>query len=265
MPHQLSHSTSHSSGKPPIIQDEVPDTSPVRDAVLILTSFHTFFNLLGSIGALMNGSGLFDTIKYGENAVVHMMSEKAVQRAFRLHILVSQCLTMQIIANVIDDKSDFEILMAELERLYTHADADCADLDALLKTDCIKMILQVLASSKSELSKCSEMSTLLVNYLQLLGVAWQLVEADRTGSLQMHLMLSDCLPIFTVAGHANHVKSALLYLQKMLMLESDNPAVFQKFVNGFHVIRRTDQYWAGLGSDLVIEQTLLRSLKNTRS
>ena len=34
-------------------------------------------------------------------------------------------------------------------------------------------------------------------------------------------------------------------------------------MNGFHVIRRTNQYWAGLGSDLVIEQTLMRSLKST--
>ena len=31
-----------------------------------------------------------------------------------------------------------------------------------------------------------------------------------------------------------------------------------------HVVRRTNHYWAGLGSDLVIEQTLLmRSLKST--
>ena len=49
----------------------------------------------------------------------------------------------------------------------------------------------------------------------------------------------------------------------MLTLESDNPAVFQKFVNGFHVIRHTKQYWAGLGSDLVNEQTLKQSFKNT--
>ena len=45
--------------------------------------------------------------------------------------------------------------------------------------------------------------------------------------------------------------------------EKQNPKVFHKFMNGFHVIRRTNQYWAGLGSDLVIEQTLMRSLKST--
>ena len=30
-----------------------------------------------------------------------------------------------------------------------------------------------------------------------------------------------------------------------------------------HVIRRTNQHWAGLGSDLFIERTLMRSLKST--
>ena len=130
------------------IKDEVPDTSPVRDVVLLLGSFHTFMNLLGAIGTLMNGSGLkyiFETI-YGDNAVVHMMSGKAVQRTFRGHLLVSQCLTKQIIAKVIEDEPDFETLVTEI---YTQAKAGCVDLDALLKTDCIKRISQALESTNS--------------------------------------------------------------------------------------------------------------------
>ena len=96
-----------------------------------------------------------------------------------------------------------------------------------------------MASKKSELSKYSETSKLLVNYLQLLGVARELVEAGRTGSWQMHLLaIYDSLPIFSAAGHPNYLKSAYLYLQKMSTLEYDNAAVFQKFVNGFHVIGR---------------------------
>ena len=34
-------------------------------------------------------------------------------------------------------------------------------------------------------------------------------------------------------------------------------------MKGFHVIRRSDQYWAGIGCDLAIEQTLMRSLKSS--
>ncbi|CAJ0961915.1 unnamed protein product [Ranitomeya imitator] len=55
------------------------------------------------------------------------------------------------------------------------------------------------------------------------------------------------------AGHGNYVKAAYLYLQSMTTLEDDMPAVFHRFMNGLHVVRRTDQYWAGLGGDLVIE------------
>ena len=42
------------------IKDQVPDTSPVRDVVLLLGSFHTFMKLLGAKGAFVNGSGLKD-------------------------------------------------------------------------------------------------------------------------------------------------------------------------------------------------------------
>ena len=96
----------------------------------------------------------------------------------------------------------------------------------------------------------------------MLGIARARVSADRMGSCETHLSaVSACLPIFTAAGHPNYLKSARLYLQ-MYALKDDNPEVHQKFHSGFHVIRRSSQYWAGLGSDLVIEQTLMRSLKS---
>ena len=47
----------------------------------------------------------------------------------------------------------------------------------------------------------------------------------------------------------------------MLQLTENNPDVFRAFVNGNHVIRRSDRYWAGISSDLTNEQVLMRSLK----
>ena len=86
--------------------------------------------------------------------------------------------------------------------------------------------------------------------------------ADRTGSWSLHLTaVSDCLPIFAAAGHYNYLKSAHFYVQEMAQLENTHPDVYHKFSNGLHVIRRSDRYWAGLSSDLVIEQTLMKSLK----
>ena len=78
----------------------------------------------------------------------------------------------------------------------------------------------------------------------MLEVAQQLVEADRAGSWEMHLhAVPKCLPIFAAAIHGNYLKSAYLYLQKMAELKFKHPA--------------------GMGSNLVIEQTLMQSLKST--
>jgi hypothetical protein len=116
------------------------------------------------------------------------------------------------------------------------------------------------------LSEASKTSDLWLCYQRMVGIAQALIliKADRTGSWYDHLKaVSDCLPIFAAAGHFNYLKSAYFYLQTMNELESKHPLVLRAFELGRHVIRRSDQYWAGLGSDLVIEQTLMRSLKST--
>ena len=74
--------------------------------------------------------------------------------------------------------------------------------------------------------------------------------------------ISNFLPIFAAAGHLYYLKSAYLYLQDMTVLETTNPAVVSQFRNGLHVTRRTDKYWAAVGCAMVIEQTLMRTLKS---
>ena len=239
--------------KAPEIANAVPDDSPIRNVVLLLGSFHTFMNLLGAIGTLMDGSGLKEILEtvYGENAVVHMMSGKAVQRAFRGHLLVDQCLTRQIVAKIMEDDPGFQDQVEELERLYMLMETGASDLDSLLKSDCIRMIDETVSLKKDELAGTSKTSKLWVNYKRMVGIARALVAADRMGSWEMHLSaISTCLPIFAAAGHPNYLKSARLYLQKMHALEDDNPEVYQKFQSGLHVIRRSSQY--GLSLALIL-------------
>ena len=69
------------------------------------------------------------------------------------------------------------------------------------------------------------------------------------------------LPYFAAAGHNLYLKSSYLYLQQMTELKKTNPEVYKHFSSGNHVIRRTDKFWAGLSTDLVIEQVLMRSVK----
>jgi hypothetical protein len=48
----------------------------------------------------------------------------------------------------------------------------------------------------------------------------------------------------------------------MLTLKEKFPYIYEKFLNGLHVVRRSDRYWAGLSPDQVIEQVLMRSVKS---
>ena len=52
-----------------------------------------------------------------------------------------------------------------------------------------------------------------------------------------------------------------LYLQTMLNLETTHRDIYELFEKGYHTIRRSDRFWAGLSSDLVIVQVLMRSIK----
>ena len=49
----------------------------------------------------------------------------------------------------------------------------------------------------------------------------------------------------------------------MVRLGSEHPVVYEKLIDGFHVVRRSDRKWAGLSTDLVIEQVLMRSMKKS--
>ena len=49
----------------------------------------------------------------------------------------------------------------------------------------------------------------------------------------------------------------------MTKLEDTNPTIHDLFMKGHHVSRRSDCFWAGLSSDLVTEQVLIRSVKTT--
>ena len=65
------------------------------------------------------------------------------------------------------------------------------------------------------------------------------------------------------SGHNLYTKSAKLYPQSIVRLESEHPVVYEKLIDGFHVVRKSDRKWAGLSTDLVIEQVLMRSMKTS--
>lgn len=88
--------------------------------------------------------------------------------------------------------------------------------------------------------------------------------AERIGDWEGHLSaVKNMLPYFAAAGHTHYLKSCYLYLIDMMNLSTDHPDISEAFSQGLHVVRRTDRYWAGLSTDLIIEQVLMRALKTS--
>jgi hypothetical protein len=82
-----------------------PGDSDMKSIVLRLGGLHIQMSFLGCIGHIMAGSGLQDVLElvYAKNAVVHMLSRKAIARAIRGHFLVDSalnCLLMRDVFNL---------------------------------------------------------------------------------------------------------------------------------------------------------------------
>ena len=99
---------------------------------------------------------------------------------------------------------------------------------------------------------------LRIQYMRAIDILGKFIKAERTENWELRLhAVYDMLPFFTASGHNLYAKSAYLYLQLMLDLPNNHLELYDMFMNGFHVIQRSDRYWAGVSSDMLIEQTLM--------
>ena len=110
----------------------------------------------------------------------------------------------------------------------------------------------------------SRTASLWLQYLDIIDILRNFIRAQHTGNWELHLQsLSNMLPYLAASGHNHYTKCVWIYLQQMSKLEDEHPAVYRHFIKGLHAVRRSDRLWAGLPTDLVIEQALMRTPKTT--
>ena len=266
-----------------IIESE-PEESDLRGIVLRLGGFHTEMSFLGSIGHLMGSSGLQEMLEsiYAPNAVVHMLSGKAIARAVRGHFIVDAALNAlmlhsgfnvplpcQPMSYSSDNEADVEAPTKNQDvdkalTLYEKLMAGEISAEEVCSSNVLERIKDSLKNHSESVKKSSRTSALWVQYMDMIDILRKFIRAERTGNWELHLQaLQDMLPYMAASGHNSYTKSALLYLQQMSNLKTQHPDVQQHFNKGLHVIRRSNRLWAGLSSDLIIEQVLMRSLKTS--
>ena len=117
---------------------------------------------------------------------------------------------------------------------------------------------------KAQLVENSPTAKLWLQYIEYIETLKLFIRAERTGDWNLHLVsISRMINLFAATGHINYAKSSRLYLQLMLQLPTDHLWLYSCFIEqGFHVVRRSSRYWAGLWTDLIIEQVMMRSIKS---
>ena len=138
------------------------------DIVVRLGGFHTLMSFLGSIGAVMGGSGLNKLLEliYASNSVTHIMSGKAVARSLRAHFLVESTLMGLLIEQALKDECD----TSSLEKTYQDLVQGNLDLDDVESSDIVIRLTNVVEKFQSELSSASRTAKLWLQYLEYLGI-----------------------------------------------------------------------------------------------
>ena len=261
-----------------------------------LGGFHTMMSFMGSIGTMMKGSGLEEALGtvYGPNAVTHMITGKAVSRALRGHFLIEAALTNKLLVEILphqessynlqdepitpsfentetqenmesDDISKLDPIEADkICDLYKGIQNKSLSLESVGNSEALHKLNQCLLQYKALLCEKSHTAKLWVQYIEYMETLKLFIRAERTANWNLHLIAVErMLNVFAATGHVHYAKSARFYLQMMLELPNDHPWLYKCFTEqGFHAVRRSSRHWAGLWTDLFIEQVLMRSIKS---
>ena len=234
--------------------------------VCMLGGFHLLMSYMGSIGSLMKASGLEESMEqiYAKNTVPHIISGKAIARALRAHFLVESALVCKLMSPLVGSENEaveIEDLKTDLD-VIANADGSNIDLD-MSKYPSLSKLLELLENYKSDLKNCSRTAKLWIQYLEFIEIVKDFIRSERTGNWNLYLFtLSRMINLFAATGHIHYAKSARLHLQNMLELKTTHRWVYEQFSQGYHTVRRTDKFWAGLWADLIIEQVMMRSIKS---
>ena len=132
-----------------------PVGSDLSKIVLRLGGFHTEMSFLGCIGHLMASSGLQDLLSliYSPNAVVHMLTGKAIARAVRGHLIVDAALNALLLSRMLNvqlpvqtavddtetDESIASVPSQEDSITDVEGDSDLDELSVLYEHHCRRM------------------------------------------------------------------------------------------------------------------------------
>jgi hypothetical protein len=265
------------------------------NVVIRLGGFHVILSFLGSIGILMKGSGLEEVLSvlYGKNVVEQILQGRDYERAVRGHFLVHAALTCLLTSALLPSDSNDSRLAVNFEdpndvhkykldceeikaltEIYTHVrerkiwltsgteDSDGCMTEQCLHSSSVANFEMKIMNLKTDLSSQSRTSRLWILYMKYIELLKKFLISERTSTWLLHLeCLNGMLGLFASTSHVLREISKTVSTNYESVIRISSGIVFTVY-SGMHTIRRSDRYWAGLSCDLVIEQTLMKSVKS---
>ena len=187
----------------------------------------------------MDSSGLQEMLEsiYAPNAVVHMLSGKAIARAVRAHFIVDAALNAPMLKSFFNVplpcQPDISDSNGNEGPDFVETDEHCADVgknqdldeahtlyEKLMSGDmcaeevCLSNVLErikeCLKKYCESMKKSSRTSALWVQYMSMIDILRKFIRAERTGNRQLHLQaIQNMLPYMAASGHNLYTKSIL--------------------------------------------------------
>ena len=155
----------------------------------------------------------------------------------------------------------------ELESFYQKAMKEGIsndELQILSESEAFGNMDDSIASFLTTISEKSRTAKLWVVFIDYIKIVKEFIVAERSCNWYLHKQaIHEMLNLFAATGHRNYAKCARIYIQEMNHWMKSNEWLRNQFEVGRHAVRRSNRFWAGIWYDLVIEQTLMRSIKCT--
>ena len=85
---------------------------------------------------------------------------------------------------------------------------------------------------------------LWLQYFEMKVILRMFIKVERIGDWNWHLSaVQRVLLYFSAAAHNLYTMCAYIYLQKMQQLPESHCDIHNSFLNGYHAIHQSDQYW----------------------
>lgn len=232
--------------------------------ILRIGGFYTGMSYSGSMGTIMDGSGLKEGFSqiFAENSAEKALTGHAWSHCFRGHVIVQSALMNIVLDSVTLTEEENSMLNEVLGSIEKDSWSEVGG-DIL----CREKFHAIVNKSRDALDKIKTngpTAELWVQYIHMVEILKQFVEAERSGNWTLHLQSAQqMLPYLHAAGYTSYAKYLHLYLQQMFELEKImDPSELQQFTKeAYFTIRKTDKFRSGIWSDMTIEQSLMRPLK----